>query len=124
MAWVLLSLSAEEVKVEPHVRCLAGVGATTGIVNYKQVCQNADLIQTQGGKHRLNTKVEKISSLASFLKLITQLWNQFVINCAGLHSDRIAEINRSTSSPDRSIREILRTQEETLSRQATDLSCS
>ena len=58
-------MSAEEVKeIEPHVSCLAGIRvATTGIVNYKQVCQKyADLIKSQAGELHLNTKVEKISA--------------------------------------------------------------
>jgi L-2-hydroxyglutarate oxidase len=91
-------LSAEEVKeIEPHVRCLAGIRVpTTGIVNYKQVCQKyADLIRSQGGELRLNTKVEKISSTGEFQVLETNngtFETQFVINCAGLHSDRIAKL--------------------------------
>ena len=61
----LTKLCAEEVKeIEPHVRCIAGIKVfTTGIVNYKQVCQKyAELIASQGGELRLNTKVEKIRS--------------------------------------------------------------
>jgi len=46
----IAKLCAEEVKeIEPHVRCIAGIRVfTTGIVNYKQVCQKyAELIRSQ-----------------------------------------------------------------------------
>ncbi len=93
-------ISAEQVKeIEPHVSCLAGIRvSTTGIVNYKQVCQKyADLIKSQGGDLRLNTKVEKISQTSTGTVLETNngtFETRFVINCAGLHSDRIAKLGQ------------------------------
>lgn len=93
-------LSAEEVReIEPHVSCLAGIRVpTTGIVNYKQVCQKyADLIKSQGGDLRLNTKVEKIRETSTGIVLETNngtFETRFVINCAGLHSDRIAKLGQ------------------------------
>ena len=91
-------LSAQEVEeIEPNVRSLAGIQVpTTGIVDYKQVCQKyVDLIRSQGGELRLNTKVEKISSTGDLQVLETNngtFETRFVINCAGLHSDRIAKL--------------------------------
>lgn len=91
-------ISAEEVKeIEPHVSCLAGIRVpTTGIVDYKQVCQKyAELIQSQGGELRLNTKVEKILETPQGSVLETNngsFETRFVINCAGLHSDRVAKL--------------------------------
>ena len=91
-------ISAEEVKeVEPHVSCKAGLRVpTTGIVNYKQVCQKyADIIKSQGGELRLNTKVEKIRATSTGQVLETNngsFETRFVINCAGLHSDRVAKL--------------------------------
>lgn len=91
-------ISAEEVKeIEPHVSCIAGLRVTTtGIANYKQVCQKyADIIKSQGGELRLNTKVEKISETGGTQVLETNngtFETRFVINCAGLHSDRIAKL--------------------------------
>ena len=91
-------ISAEEVKeVEPHVSCKAGLRVpTTGIVNYKQVCQKyADIIKSQGGELRLNTKVEKIRETSTGQVLETNngsFETRFVINCAGLHSDRVAKL--------------------------------
>jgi len=91
-------ISAEEVKeIEPHVTCVAGIQVTsTGIANYKQVClKYAELIEKQGGELRLNTKVEKISRSGKNQVLETNngtFETGFVINCAGLHSDRIAKL--------------------------------
>ncbi len=96
----MTKISAEEVKeIEPHVHCLAGIRVpTTGIVNYKQVCQKyAELIQAQGGELHLNTKVEKLKETSMGQVLETNngtFETRFVINCAGLHSDRIAKLGR------------------------------
>lgn len=93
-------ISAEIVKeFEPHVTCLAGLRVpTTGIVNYKQVCQKyAELIQLQGGELRLNTKVEKILATSTHQVLETNngtFETRFLINCAGLQSDRVAKLGQ------------------------------
>lgn len=95
----LAKLKPEEVQeIEPHVRCLAGIRVpTTGIVNYRQVCQKyAELIQTQGGELFLSTKVEKIVPTAGGLVLETNQGSfetKFTINCAGLQSDRITKLS-------------------------------
>lgn len=86
-------------EIEPHVRCLAGIQVpTTGIVNYKQVCQKyADLFRSHGGELHLNTKVEKITKTAKGQVLETNngtFATHFVINCAGLHSDRVAKLGQ------------------------------
>jgi (S)-2-hydroxyglutarate dehydrogenase len=91
-------ISKEEVKeIEPHVTCVAGIHvSSTGIANYKQVClKYAELIENQGGELRLNTKVEKISRSGFNQVLETNngtFETRFVINCAGLHSDRVAKL--------------------------------
>ena len=93
-------ISGLEVKeIEPHVRCLAGIRVpSTGIVNYSQVGQKyADLIRLQGGELYLNTKVEKIAATPHTQVLETtngSFETRFVINCAGLHSDRIAKLGQ------------------------------
>ncbi|MDJ0691605.1 MAG: L-2-hydroxyglutarate oxidase [Xenococcaceae cyanobacterium MO_188.B32] len=94
-------ISAEEVKeIEPHVRCLAGLHVpSTGIVNYKQVCQKfADLIRLQGGELYLNTKLVRIVNASNSQILETtqgMFATKFVINCAGLHSDRVAKLGKA-----------------------------
>lgn len=93
-------ITAEEVKeYEPHVNCIAGIRVfSTGIADYKRVCQKyADLIQQQGGDLRLNTKVEKIIETKTGQVLETnqgKFETRFVINCAGLQSDRVAKLGK------------------------------
>jgi (S)-2-hydroxyglutarate dehydrogenase len=94
----IAKIDAEQVKeIEPHVNCLAGIRVySTGIVSYKQVCQKyADLSRQQGADLRLNTKVEKILETAGGYILETNQGDfaaDFIINCAGLHSDRVAKL--------------------------------
>lgn len=96
----LTKLCAKEVKeIEPYVNCIAGIRVfTTGIVNYKQVCQKyADIIKSQGGELRLKTKLEKICKSGSATVLETNngsFETGFIINCTGLHSDRIAKLGQ------------------------------
>lgn len=93
-------LTAEQVnEIEPHVRCLAGIQVfSTGIVDYKQVCQKyADLIELQGGILFLNTRVEQIVRTSNGQRLETSsgtFETRFLINCAGLQSDRVARLNQ------------------------------
>lgn len=88
----------EEVKeVEPHVQCIAGIRVfSTGIVNYKQVCQKyVDITQSYDNDLRLNTRVEDIVVKPDGITLETNQGNfqtKFLINCAGLFSDRVAQM--------------------------------
>ncbi|NES17547.1 MAG: L-2-hydroxyglutarate oxidase [Symploca sp. SIO3E6] len=98
----IAKISAEEVKeIEPYVSCLAGIRVfSTGIVDYKQVCQKySELIEAQGGQLRLNTKVEKIKETSQGQVLETNngtFETRLLINCAGLFSDRIAKLGGVT----------------------------
>jgi (S)-2-hydroxyglutarate dehydrogenase len=91
-------LTAEEtLEYEPHVSCLAGVRVfSTGIADYKQVCQKyAELAQNQGADLRLNTRVERMATTSSGRVLETNQGSfeaRYVVNCAGLQSDRIAQM--------------------------------
>ena len=91
-------ITSEEVKEkEPHVASVAGIWvSSTGIVNYKQVCQKyAEIIQKQGSEIKFNTRVEKIVSSGKNQVLETNngsFETRFVINCAGLYSDRVAKL--------------------------------
>jgi L-2-hydroxyglutarate oxidase len=93
-------ITSEEVKEkEPHVSSVAGIWvASTGIVNYKQVCQKyAEIIQQQGGEIKFNTKVNKIVASGQNQVLETNNGSyetRFVINCAGLYSDRVAKLGK------------------------------
>jgi (S)-2-hydroxyglutarate dehydrogenase len=92
-------IAPEEVReVEPYVNCIAGVRVfSTGIADYKKVClKYAELIRAQGGDLRLNTKVLKIVDTSQGKVLETNNGTfeaKFVVNCAGLQSDRVAKMN-------------------------------
>ncbi|GIN90441.1 hydroxyglutarate oxidase [Siminovitchia terrae] len=92
----ITKISKEELnEIEPHV---AGLGAIrvpmAGIINYKQVSEKfAEIIQERGGDILLNTKVEKINEGSDSVVIETTngtVKASLVINCAGLHSDRVA----------------------------------
>jgi (S)-2-hydroxyglutarate dehydrogenase len=84
-------------KIEPNVNAIAAVQVPEeGIVDYRQVCDRmAAIIQDRGGQIVTNAKVVKINRtsntwLATTAK--TEFTADFLINCAGLHCDRIAEL--------------------------------
>lgn len=91
-------LTKEEVlEYEPHVDCIAGVRVvSTGIADYKQVCQKyAELAAAQGAELRLNTRVNRMVETPTGRVVETNQGTfeaQYVINCAGLQSDRIAKM--------------------------------
>jgi (S)-2-hydroxyglutarate dehydrogenase len=91
-------LTKEEVlEYEPHVDCIAGVRVvSTGIADYKQVCQKyAELSGAQGADLRLNTRVDRMVETATGRVLETNQGSfeaNYVINCAGLQSDRVARM--------------------------------
>jgi L-2-hydroxyglutarate oxidase len=80
---------------EPHVRCEAGIFVPeTGIVDFVGVCRKLrELIGCQGGELRLGTKVNGIQTRGSesVLESTTgDVRTRFIVNCGGLHSDRLA----------------------------------
>jgi L-2-hydroxyglutarate oxidase len=91
-------LSASEVKeIESHVNCLAGIQIpSTGIIDFVGVCWKlAELIGACGGELRLRTKVQGLHVSGREAVLETSRGTfaaRWVINCAGLHSDRVAKL--------------------------------
>ncbi|AIC94179.1 L-2-hydroxyglutarate oxidase [Shouchella lehensis] len=91
-------LSKQElVEIEPHVNGIAGIRVpTAGIVNYKQVSETlAALFMQKGGTLTLSEEVRSIEERHDHVSISTDkktYSTQFVINCAGLHSDRIANL--------------------------------
>jgi (S)-2-hydroxyglutarate dehydrogenase len=80
---------------EPHVRAIAGIfSPTTGIVNYREVAETmARLLGECGVDLRLATRVERIEEHSAGVCVTTNrgsLEGRCLINCAGLHSDRVA----------------------------------
>lgn len=92
-------ISGDEVQeIEPYVNALAGIRVpSTGIVSYKDVCRTyAEIISHQGGSSYLNNKVQKIIKTEAGYRLETNESTyeaSFLINCAGLYSDRIAQLD-------------------------------
>jgi L-2-hydroxyglutarate oxidase len=91
-------IAPDEVKeIEPYVNCLAAIKVdSTGIVNYKSVCQKyIDIIQEYDNDLRLSTKVLGITLEPQNVVLETNqgtIKAKFLINCAGLFSDRVAQM--------------------------------
>ena len=91
-------LNASEVKeIEPHVNCLAGIQVpSTGIVDFVGVCRKlAELIERQGGELRLRTRVHgfHVKGSQGIVETSKDIFAaRWVINCAGLHSDRVARL--------------------------------
>ncbi len=89
-------LSPEQVQeTEPHVRCLAGVNVrSTAIVNYREVsAKYVELVKSNGGTVRTGIRVECLRRLNGIQIIETPHGDfeaGFIINCAGLFSDRVA----------------------------------
>jgi len=92
-------LTPEQVQeIEPHVRCLAGVRVpSTGIVNYREVsAKYVELIKSQGGTVQTGTRVGRFREVNGIHIIETphgEFEAGFVINCAGLFSDRVARFD-------------------------------
>jgi L-2-hydroxyglutarate oxidase len=85
--------------IEPHMAGIAALWVpSTGIVDYRQVARKlADVVEGRGGEIRCNARVLKING-----RRVDTTVGQFdakqVINCAGLHSDRVAREAGATLS--------------------------
>jgi L-2-hydroxyglutarate oxidase len=82
-------------EIEPHVNCIAALQVpSTGIVSYRQVCSAlAGEISAAGGRVELATKVTGFRDGASATTVQTtkgDFSSKYVVNCTGLHCDRIA----------------------------------
>lgn len=92
-------ISVEELKeIEPHVRGLGAIRVSScGIADYVGVARTfARIIQEGGGELRLSTEVQRIDERADGVTLTTNngtIQSRYVINCAGLHSDRVAKMS-------------------------------
>jgi L-2-hydroxyglutarate oxidase len=84
-------------ETEPHVNCLAGLLVkSTGITSYGVVCRKLlELIEAGGGEARFNCRVLGFRDREDAKVIETDVGEfeaKFVINCAGLHSDRVARM--------------------------------
>lgn len=89
-------------EIEPHVAGIAGIFVPyTGIIDYKQVCEKfAQKFQTLGGEVRLGERVEQVTPGNSLSIVVTdrgRYETKLVVNCAGLYSDKIAQLTQRES---------------------------
>jgi len=92
-------ISPTELKeFEPHATGMAGLWVPeTGIVDFKEVAQKyAALFVEQGGELRTGKKITGISVKPDAITLSSangdEVHSRYLINCAGLQSDRIARL--------------------------------
>jgi (S)-2-hydroxyglutarate dehydrogenase len=94
----LKMLSAEEVReYEPNCRAVRAIHVPeTGIVDYVQVAgKMAELLQQRGGRILTSARVTAIRRQGSGLVLESAqglVEARYLVNCGGLHSDRVAEL--------------------------------
>lgn len=95
----LRMIGPEELKeIEPHAVCLRAIYApTTAIIDYKAVASAyADKIKKMGGEIHLDEEVKGISQRKNCELIVTTKKREYaatyLINCAGLHCDRIARM--------------------------------
>lgn len=92
-------LNNEQIKeYEPYADGLEALFIPyTGIVDYPAVCDRlSTLIEESGGEIKLNSRVRKIQTSSN--KIIIQTSKDefvcdYLVNCAGLYSDKIAELS-------------------------------
>ncbi len=84
-------------EIEPHAAGIAALHVPgTGVTDYAKVCEKyAELIAAQGGEVKTSTKVTGVraSNGESVIETTAgEFAGKFVINCAGLFSDRISQM--------------------------------
>lgn len=93
-------ISAGQLKeIEPHCAGLAAVKVpSTGITNYKAIsAAYAKIVMEHGGEVRYNTQVTGVIKRESSSIVQTTTGDveaRMLINCAGLHCDRVAKMNQ------------------------------
>ena len=96
----LRKISSAEVKeYEPYVTCVEGMWVPqTGIVDYKVVSQKmADKLRSLGAELLFNEKVIGVTKGHSLSIIKTErntYETKLVINCAGLYSDKVAQMSQ------------------------------
>lgn len=94
-------ISEGEMKeIEPHVKGLEGIWVPyTGIIDYKTVCEKyAENFRKLDGEVRFGEKVTDVKNRSTHSEVITATGKVFetklVVNCAGLYSDKIAQLTQ------------------------------
>ena len=92
-------LNQQEIReIEPHVRVAGALYVPeSGIVNYRQLCEKfAEILARHGADLRLNSQVTAIRHASSDLIVNTNngdFETKFLITCAGLQEDRVAQMD-------------------------------
>jgi L-2-hydroxyglutarate oxidase len=89
--------AAEATEYEPHVAAVAALRVdSTGIVDFAAVCRRlAELLAEGGAELRLDTRVTAVRMAGGEVRVETttgELAADVLINCAGLHADRVARL--------------------------------
>lgn len=93
-------IGPEQIKeIEPHCTGLAGIEVKScGIADYKKVAATyAAIIKQRGGELKLGCRVLNIIKKNGAVTVETthgDIQTKFVVNCAGLHCDRVAEMDK------------------------------
>jgi len=87
--------AAEAREIEPNVACMAALHVrSTGIVDYGAVCKKiAELLSESDVRLSLGTMLVAAETLGSSMHVQTNrddFETRYLINCSGLHSDRVA----------------------------------
>lgn len=94
-------ISAAEIReIEPHVNGLEGIWVPyTGIINYTAVSKKyAECLQKIGGEIQFGQKVIDIKSRNTHSEVVSETGKVYetklVVNCAGLYSDKVAQLTQ------------------------------
>ena len=98
IAGLRMLTSSDISEIEPYAAGIRGIHVPgTGIVDYACVAQKyADLIVARGGAIHLSREVRALRSTGSTTVIETSkgpLEARLIINCAGLHSDRVTQMS-------------------------------
>ncbi|HSG08722.1 MAG TPA: L-2-hydroxyglutarate oxidase [Longimicrobiales bacterium] len=94
--------AAEAREIEPHVRCVAAIHVPEeGIVDYGAVCAALEReILKRGGELRTGAEVRGLAREARGWSVATTAGafrTRVLVNCAGLHTDKVARMARQPS---------------------------
>lgn len=97
-------ITFEEMReIEPHVKGLEGIWVPyTGIIDYKAVSEKyARRIKELGGEIRLGEKVTQVRTVNGRAQINTEKGGEYktrlIVNCAGLYSDKVAQLTQDES---------------------------
>jgi L-2-hydroxyglutarate oxidase len=97
----LRRINSDQIReIEPYAAGIQGIHVPeTAIIDYRVVAEKyAELICQRGGEIRFNTEVIDIQRCSDRITVVSrssEISSRLVINCGGLHSDRIARMTHT-----------------------------